>query len=58
MKNTTIERLKARNVFICRYFSFEDAVEFSCSVELGMKKSFVTSGLDRCSVNPDFCPKF
>ena len=34
--NTTSERLKERNFFICRYFSF--------SVELSKKKSFITSG--------------
>ena len=35
MVNTTSERLKARNFFIC-YFLL--AVEISCSVELSMKK--------------------
>ena len=33
MINTTFERLKARNFFICRYFSF-----YEHSVELSMKK--------------------
>ena len=38
MINTTFERLKARNFFICRYFSF---------YELSLvehEKSFITSG--------------
>ena len=28
MINTTCERLKARNVFICRYFSFYEHLKF------------------------------
>ena len=38
---TTSERFKARHSFFCRYFSFL-AVDISCSVELCMKKSFIT----------------
>ena len=38
MINTTSERLKTRNFFICQYFSFFRAVEISCSVELSMKE--------------------
>ena len=44
MINTNSERLKARNVFICWYFSV--TFEISCSVELNMKKCFITSGPD------------
>ena len=36
--NTISEWLKARNFFICRYFSFLWAVEISCLVEFSMKK--------------------
>ena len=36
--NATYERLKARNFFICWYFSFLCAVEISLLVELNMKK--------------------
>ena len=36
MINTTSERLKARNFFICQYFSFYE--QFLCSVELSMEK--------------------
>ena len=42
--NTTSERLKERNFFICRYFSFFWVVEISCSVELSMKKKIITAG--------------
>ena len=44
MINATSERLKARKVFICRYFSFYEHVENSCSVESSMKKVFITLG--------------
>ena len=30
MKNTTYERLKARNFFACRYFSYHEQLE-SCA---------------------------
>ena len=39
MLNTTSERLKARNFFICRYFRFNEQLKF-CAHE----KSFITSG--------------
>ena len=38
MTNTTSERLKAINFFICPYFSSLWTVEISCSVALSMKK--------------------
>ena len=37
MMNTTSKRLKARNFFICRYFSFYEQLKFP-------EKSFITSG--------------
>ena len=37
MINTTSERLKVRNFFICQYFSFYGQLKFSCSVEFSMK---------------------
>ena len=39
--NTTSESLKARKVFILSFLALL-VVEISCSVELNMKKSFVT----------------
>ena len=44
MINTTSERLKARNFFICRYFSFYEQMKFRA--QLSMKKSFITSWPD------------
>ena len=38
MINTQSERLKARNYFICQYFSFYEQLKFRYSVELRMKK--------------------
>ena len=46
MINTTSERLKARNFFICRYISFYEQLKFCAGVELGMKKVFITLGPD------------
>ena len=43
MINTTSERLKARNYFICRYFSFYEQLKFVLS-SVEHEKSFVTSG--------------
>ena len=43
MINTTSERLKSRKFFICQYLSSYDQLQFSCSVELSTKKSFITS---------------
>ena len=40
--NTTSERLKARNFFIYRYFSFYEQLEILCLVK--HEKSFITSG--------------
>ena len=40
MINTTSERLKARNVFIFRYFGFYEQLKFSLSGE----KKFINSG--------------
>ena len=40
MINTTTERLKARNFFICPYFSFYEQLKFPFSVELSMKKFY------------------
>ena len=40
MINTTSEKLKARNHFICWYFSFGEQLKISCSVELSMKKFY------------------
>ena len=48
MINTTSERLKARNFFICWSFS-SLSVEISCSVELSMKKVLQHRGL-LCSI--------
>ena len=36
--NTTSEYFKQQKVFIFQYFSFYQAVENSCTVELSMKK--------------------
>ena len=61
MINATSERLKARNFFICRYFSFYEQL-YSCSVELRMKKFYnlgtrlqLVSSVDslRKSLDPD-----
>ena len=43
MINTTSERLKARNFFICGYFSFYEQLNFVRS-EVEHEKSFITSG--------------
>ena len=43
MINTTSERLKDRNFFICRYFSF-----YEHSVELSMKKVYNLWAWSRC----------
>ena len=43
--NTTSERRKARNFFICRYFSFYEQLKFGVrSVELSMKKVLLPQG--------------
>ena len=39
--NTTSERLKARNIFICQYFSFYEQLKFHAQLSM---KSFITSG--------------
>ena len=39
----TSERLKARNFFICRYFSFYEQLKFSAQVS-EHENSFITSG--------------
>ena len=38
MKNTTSERLKARNFFICRYFSFYEQLKFLAQLSWASKK--------------------
>ena len=38
MINTTSERLKARDFFICQYFSFYEQLKFRAQLELSMKK--------------------
>ena len=40
---TTSERLKARNFFICRYFSFYKQLKFRAHL-VEQEKSFITSG--------------
>ena len=35
MINTTSERLKARNFFICRYFSFYEQLKFCAQLKQG-----------------------
>ena len=40
--NTTSERLNARHVFICRYFSFYEQLKFRA--KLSMKKKFSNLG--------------
>ena len=45
MINTTSERLKARNFFICRYFSFYEQLKFRAQLSWAWKKGFfLTSG--------------
>ena len=45
MITTTSEILKARNFFICRYYSFISiAIEIPCSVELSMKNVLLPRG--------------
>ena len=41
MINTTCERLKERNFFICRYFSFYEQLKFHAQLST---KNFITSG--------------
>ena len=38
MTNTTSERLKARNFFICRYFSFYEQLKFPAQLSWAWKK--------------------
>ena len=46
MINTASERLKERDVFICRYFSFYEQLKFLVQfIQLSINKSFITSGL-------------
>ena len=42
MKNATYEGLKARNFFICRYFSFYEQLKFHAQLSWAWK-SFITS---------------
>ena len=37
--NTTSERLKARNFFICRYFSFYEQLKWVCALRLFLASS-------------------
>ena len=46
MINTTYECFKARKIFIFQYLRFYEQFEISCSVELSMKKSVISSGPD------------
>ena len=43
MINTTSDRLKARNFFICWYFSFYGQLKFRAQLS-GAQNSFITSG--------------
>ena len=43
MINTTAERLKARNFFICRYFSIYEQLKFRAQLS-EHEKGFITSG--------------
>ena len=49
MINTTSERLKARNFFICRYSSFYEQDKFHAQLSM---KSFITSGPGLNTINP------
>ena len=43
MINTTAERLKARNLFICQYFSFYEQLKFHAQLsQVEHEKSFIT----------------
>ena len=44
MINTTSERLKARNVFICRYFSFYEQLKFHAQLSWAWKKFYNLGG--------------
>ena len=44
MINTAYERLEAKNIFICRYFSFNELLKYHA--QLSMKKSFINLGPD------------
>ena len=46
--NTTSERLKARNFFICLYFSFYEQLKFCAQLEY--EKSFITSGPGKVNI--------
>ena len=46
MINTIYEGLKARDIFICRYFSFFEQLKFRAQLSWARKKSFITSGPD------------
>ena len=51
MINTTSERFKARNFFICRYFSFYEQLKF-CAHSSHSEKKFITLGPDLDIVKP------
>ena len=42
MINTTFERLKARNFFICRYFSFYEQLKFRAQLSLACNFSITS----------------
>ena len=44
MINTTSERLKARNSFICQYFSFYEQLKFRAQVSCRARKKFYNLG--------------
>ena len=45
MINTTSEKLKARNFFICQYFSFYEQLKNFVLSSVEDEKSFISSGL-------------
>ena len=50
MMGTTSKRPKARNLFICLYFSFYEQLKFRAQLSRAWKKSFITSGPDLWSM--------
>ena len=51
MINTTSERLRARNFFVCRYFSFYEQLKVCAQLSVKLEKSFITSGPDLEELN-------
>ena len=46
MINSTSERFKARNFFICRYFSFYEQLKLRAELSVEHGKKFITWGSD------------